>query len=315
MFGGNPYKFMRREYQRQQERGGFFGGFFGGSDHSRRHRAAPQVQRQVDYSRAPPPRKQEAQPDPTRPVTSIVVMGGGMADWLAYGLEDAFSDSPNVEIVRKDKPHSGLLRYKYKSDLDWWHVARDDLAQQKANFVVMMLGVMDRQNIRESDVAKETAQEAQKNAADASKDGQAKDAKDAKDTKSAKAAPKPSRGVLTFRSHNGSGSTPAASTGRSPRSRARACRCSGSGCRRSAAPSRPPTRSISTISIASAPSAPASSTSTCGTASSTTPASIRPTVPTTRARPGACARPTACSSPNTARASSRITSSAKSAVT
>ena len=192
--GGNPFQFMRREYKRQQQQGGFFGGFFGGPDHSRRHRGASQVQRHVDYSRAPPPQKQESQPDPTKPVTSIVVMGGSMGDWLAYGLEDAFADSPNVEIVRKDEPNSGLLRYKAKSDLDWWHVARDDLAQQKANFVVMMLGVMDRQNIRESDVAKEAAQAAQKNAVDASKAGQNKDAKDAKNT------PKSSRGVLTFRS-------------------------------------------------------------------------------------------------------------------
>ena len=192
--GGNPFQFMRREYKRQQQQGGFFGGFFGGPDHSRRHRGASRVQRQVDYSRAPPPQKQESQPDPTKPITSIVVMGGSMADWLAYGLEDAFADSPNVEIVRKDEPHSGLLRYKAKSDLDWWHVARDDLAQQKANFVVMMLGVMDRQNIRESDVAKEAAQAVQKNAVDASKAGQNKDAKGAKDT------PKSSRGVLTFRS-------------------------------------------------------------------------------------------------------------------
>jgi uncharacterized protein len=200
---GNPYQFMRRDYQRQQQRGGFFGGFFGAPDHTRRHRATPRVQRHVDYSHAPPPQKQQSKPDPNKPITTIVVMGGSMADWLAYGLEDAFSDSPNVEIVRKDQPKSGLLRYKYKSDLDWWHVAREELANQKANYVVMMLGVMDRQNIRESDVAKEAEKEAQKNAqknaADASKAGQnEKDAKGA--DKSVKETAKPSRGVLTFRS-------------------------------------------------------------------------------------------------------------------
>ena len=59
-------------------------------------------------------------------------MGDGMADWLAYGLEDAFADSPEVGIVRKNKINSGLLRYEAKSDLDWWHVARDLLAQDKA---------------------------------------------------------------------------------------------------------------------------------------------------------------------------------------
>ena len=68
-------------------------------------------------------------------------------------------------MVRKDKLHSGLLRYDAKSDLDWWHVARDLLTQQKANFVVMMLGLHDRENIRESDLAKEAEkQQAEKQA-------------------------------------------------------------------------------------------------------------------------------------------------------
>jgi hypothetical protein len=82
-------------------------------------------------------------------------MGDGMADWLGYGLEDAFSDSPEVAIVRKNHQRSGLLRYDAKGDLDWWHVARDELGQEKADYVVMMLGVGDRQNIREKDIAKE----------------------------------------------------------------------------------------------------------------------------------------------------------------
>ena len=109
-----------------------------------RRQAAP-----VDSSRAPAPRKPDAKADQVAPTTSIVVMGDGMADWLAYGLEDAFSDSPEIAILRKNKLHSGLLRYDPKDDLDWWHVARDILNQEKANYVVMMLGVSDRQNIRE----------------------------------------------------------------------------------------------------------------------------------------------------------------------
>ena len=42
-------------------------------------------------------------------------MGDGMADWLAYGLEDAFSDTPEIAIIRKNKIHSGLLRYESKA--------------------------------------------------------------------------------------------------------------------------------------------------------------------------------------------------------
>ncbi len=145
--------------------GGFFGDLFsspsrrGPSESGETYQQAP-----VDNSRAPAPRKPDPKAEPVTPTTSIVVLGDGMADWLAYGLEDAFADAPEVAIVRKNKQHSGLLRYDAKSDLDWWHVARDLLAQEKANYVVMMLGVGDRQNIREKDLAKEA--EAEKKAAE-----------------------------------------------------------------------------------------------------------------------------------------------------
>jgi len=148
------YPFLRRQHQRSG--GGFFGGLFGGFERSpdrSGQRQQYQQQPHVDYSRAPPPRRQE--PDAPPPTTSIVVMGDGMADWLAYGLEDAFSDTSSVGVVRKYKLHSGLLRYEAKGDLDWWHQARDVLTQEKANYVVMMLGLNDRENIRERDLAKE----------------------------------------------------------------------------------------------------------------------------------------------------------------
>ena len=159
------YPFLSSQRPRS---GGFFGDWFGGfgsrsypgpSGYPPQQQQQPQVQYQ-DYSRAPPPRKPD--PNAPAPTTSVVVLGDGMADWLAYGLEDAFSDSPEVGIVRKNKPRSGLLRYEVKSDLDWWHVARDLLAQEKPNYVIMMLGVSDRQNISARDLAKE----AEKNAKD-----------------------------------------------------------------------------------------------------------------------------------------------------
>src|SRR5262249_26804049 len=112
----------------------------------------PSERQQSESSHAPAPRKAESK---VAPATSIVVMGDEMADWLAYGLEEVFSDSPEIGVVRKNKLYSGLVRYGAKSDLDWWHVARDTLAQQKADYVVMMLGLSDRQDIRERDLAKE----------------------------------------------------------------------------------------------------------------------------------------------------------------
>ncbi|HZP71265.1 MAG TPA: DUF459 domain-containing protein [Pseudolabrys sp.] len=170
------FPFLSRQRQ-QRSGGGFFGGLFGGGQRSFENTEQPQAP--VDNSRAPPPKKVEAKPDAPAPTTSIVVMGDGMADWLAYGLEEAFADTPEVAIVRKNKIHSGLLRYESKGDLDWWHVARDILSQEKANYVVMMLGISDRQNIRERDLAKEADKKKEKDKANKpapDKDIQNKDA-------------------------------------------------------------------------------------------------------------------------------------------
>jgi hypothetical protein len=197
-FRDDRYPFARRQYQRS---GGFFQELFGGFERRGPAREGPYraepPREHVDYSRAPSPHK----PDPNAPppTTTIVVMGDGMADWLAYGLEDAFSDSPEVAIVRQNKQRSGLIRYEARSDLDWWHVARDDLAQEKANYVVVMLGLSDRQNISEKDVAKEAEKAQQeKNAQNPAAQKQPAD----KSHQPLIAAPeqKYPRGVIPFRS-------------------------------------------------------------------------------------------------------------------
>jgi hypothetical protein len=184
--------FWDQQYQYKRSRpqsGGFFRNFFEPfNSHPREDdNYAPPPRRQLqqqhaqpaESSRAPSPRKAESKAAPT---TSIVVMGDDMADWLAYGLEDVFADSPEIGIVRKNKLSSGLLRYDGKGDLDWWHVARDTLAQEKADYVIMMLGVGDRQDIGERDLAKEA-------------DAKAKDQKDqqAKDEADKKSGQKPAK--------------------------------------------------------------------------------------------------------------------------
>jgi hypothetical protein len=178
LFGDDRFPFLSRQRPQRPSGGGFFGGFFG--DGQRQFDNTYEQQAPVDNSRAPPPKKAEAKPDAVAPTTSIVVMGDAMADWLAYGMEDAFADSPEIAVVRKNKLHSGLLRYEAKGDLDWWHVARDMLTQEKANFVVMMLGVSDRQNIRERDLAKE----ADKKKKEKEKEKTTKPASDNKDAQS-----------------------------------------------------------------------------------------------------------------------------------
>jgi hypothetical protein len=140
--------------QSRRRGGGFFEQLFGIQPqlrfNERERESAP-----TDNARAPSPRKPDPKAEPVEPTTSIAVLGDGMADWLAYGLEDAFSDAPEIAIVRNSKAHSGLMRYDSKNDLDWWDAARDILAKEKADYVVMMLGVSDRQNIREKDIAPE----------------------------------------------------------------------------------------------------------------------------------------------------------------
>ncbi len=166
------FPFLTR--QRAPRGDGFFQQFFGPSNRRQDDRDYQQQQAPVDHSRAPAARKADPKADQIAPTTSVVVLGDGMADWLAYGLEDAFGDAPEVGIVRKNKVHSGLIRYEARGDLDWWHVARDILNTEKPNYVVMMLGVSDRQNFRAQDLAKEADKKA--DAKDATKDSANKDA-------------------------------------------------------------------------------------------------------------------------------------------
>jgi uncharacterized protein len=97
-----------------------------------------------DYSHAPPatPRKEAT--------VKVVVMGDANADWLAYGLEEAFSEKPEIGIVRKHRTDSGLTRYEQRRDSEWPQVAREIIAVEKPKFIVMMVGNNDRQSIRET---------------------------------------------------------------------------------------------------------------------------------------------------------------------
>jgi hypothetical protein len=104
--------------QRSRPQSGGLFDWFGGGQYNSRPRDddyySPPRQRQYQHtqqqpsesSRAPPPKKAEANDEQTGPTTSIVVMGDDMADWLAYGLEDVFSDTPEIRVVRKNKLNS-----------------------------------------------------------------------------------------------------------------------------------------------------------------------------------------------------------------
>ena len=101
--------------------------------------------RPVDYSRAPPAPKQDVVPE-----RSVLVLGDAMADWLAYGLEDALSEQPDLGVLRRHKTVSGLIRYQPKGEPgDWAAAAKGILAKEKPDVIVVMLGLHDRVPIRE----------------------------------------------------------------------------------------------------------------------------------------------------------------------
>jgi hypothetical protein len=176
-FGGPP--------QRQApQRGG--GGWFGGDFFApfQQQQQSPQAPRQ-DFSRAPGPAKRD-----TVVERNVLVLGDAMADWLGYGLEDAYSEQPDMGVIRKHKTVSGLIKYQPRGEpADWAAAARGILANEKPDAIVVMLGIHDRQAIREAATEKKTDKK------DDKKDPRAKpDAKtDAKtDAKPADAAkPKP----------------------------------------------------------------------------------------------------------------------------
>src|ERR1700676_1557714 len=100
-----------------------------------------------NYSKAPPPEKRDPAIVPER---NVVVLGDAMADWLAYGLEDAYTEQPDMGVIRKSKTVSGLIKYQPKGDpADWAAAAKGILANEKPDAIVVMLGLDDRVAIRE----------------------------------------------------------------------------------------------------------------------------------------------------------------------
>ena len=147
-FGQRPQprpQYQQQPYQQQQpsfqQRG--FGDFFNPSPFPSEQPQAPRV----DYSRAPPPKPAQGDVQPER---YVLVLGDAMADWLAFGLEDAFSEQPDMGVIRKHRTVSGLIRYQPRGEpSEWAAAAKGIVAQEKADVIVVMLGLHDRTTIRE----------------------------------------------------------------------------------------------------------------------------------------------------------------------
>ena len=83
----------------------------------------------------------------------VVVMGDTMAEQLSQGLADGFvTERPEVAIVKKTRANTGFVR----ADVyDWTAQANALLDKEKATAILVLLGVNDRQPLRDSDGAHE----------------------------------------------------------------------------------------------------------------------------------------------------------------
>jgi uncharacterized protein len=166
----------------QRPRGG---GWFGGDLFAPFQQQAPKRVVREDFSRAPPPEKRE-----TVPERNVLVLGDAMADWLAYGLEDAYAEQPDMGVIRKHKSVSGLIKYQPKGDpADWAAAAKSILATEKPDAIVVMLGLNDRVSLREPVVDKSDAKSSDAKSSDKKNDK--KDARAKPDAKPADGKPKP----------------------------------------------------------------------------------------------------------------------------
>src|SRR5262249_43369396 len=83
-------------------------------------------------------------------LTAMLVTHDAMADWLAYGLEDAYAEQPDMGVIRKAKNTSGLIKYQPRGDpADWTAAAKGILATEHPDAIVVMLGLDDRVAIHE----------------------------------------------------------------------------------------------------------------------------------------------------------------------
>jgi hypothetical protein len=118
---------------------------------------APQPRQRV----APAARRRESpvvvRDDPVVPKVDvahhILVMGDSLANLLANGLDDALNNRPDVEVIHRAKPDSGLVRSDF---YDWPKAASEILAgDQKISIGVILLGLNDRQPLREGETVHE----------------------------------------------------------------------------------------------------------------------------------------------------------------
>ena len=125
-----------------------------------------------DFPDRAPPRKTYVEPPSTEPAGTVygssaeadeqrfigaseyvAVFGDTLAEQLSQGLADEFvTERPEVAIVKKTKINTGFVR----TDVyDWTAQASNLLSKEKATALVVLLGINDRQALRDQDGAHE----------------------------------------------------------------------------------------------------------------------------------------------------------------
>lgn len=162
-----PGEFFRQEYQRQERarqvqqrptrlirRAAPMRGFTV---------ETPESDNQTTPADAPTPTVAEPAPAQEQPTSApvadtsetftLAVIGDNMSSLLAQGLVETFADRRDVNILRRSRDGSGLVRSDW---FDWMKAAQDLLASgDKLNAVVLMIGSNDRQPIRDANVSVE----------------------------------------------------------------------------------------------------------------------------------------------------------------
>jgi uncharacterized protein len=99
----------------------------------------PRPREPANVTAPPPAQKSEI----VRAKTGIVI-GDAMAEWLAYGLEQAFAESPDVGVLRKVRSSVGLSGPCNGEARKW---LEQSLAGEKPAFVAIMIGMNDRRPV------------------------------------------------------------------------------------------------------------------------------------------------------------------------
>lgn len=100
---------------------------------------------------APPPPAVVAKPEKPKvnPTINVVVFGDSLADFARQGLDAMFSDNQDVAVVAKTRGGSNLVR---SDPAEWPNFIRTTLdSGQKATLAVIMLGLSDRQALKDGD--------------------------------------------------------------------------------------------------------------------------------------------------------------------